>query len=335
MTHKLDPEAQALLDVMQAAGTPQPYTLTVAQARESMRAALVTKGDPIPLHSVEDVSAPTPHGGLTMRLFRPAAGVLPIAMFLHGGGWTLNDLDTHDRLCRRIARRSGWVLASLDYRRAPEHQHPAALEDAHLAYRWLLDNAERLGGDPSGVALVGESSGATTAACLTLLLRDLGAPMPVYQILAYPVADLFGRWPSCEQRGTGYTLDVGFVRWTLRNYVPPDQDLEDPYLLPLAAPDLGGLPPTLVMTAEFDPLRDEGVAFARGLTDAGVEVEHIHVEDQMHGFLLLDRVVAKAGTLIDRLADALSRGAPRRPTSVDSSQASAVTTTLGASHTSS
>jgi acetyl esterase len=290
-----------------------------------MRAALVTKGDPIPLHSVEDVSAPTPHGELAMRLFRPAAGVLPIALFLHGGGWTLNDLDTHDRLCRRIARRSGWVLASLDYRRAPEHQHPAALEDAHLAYRWLLDNAEKLESDPSGVTLVGESSGATTAACLTLLLRDLGAPMPVYQVLAYPVTDLFGRWPSCEQRGMGYTLDAGFIRWSLRNYVPPDQDLQDPYLLPLTAPDLGGLPPTLVMTAEFDPLRDEGIAFAQALRDAGVELEHIHVEDQMHGFLLLDRVVAKTGTLIDRLADALSRRVPRRPPSVGSSQTSAVT----------
>jgi acetyl esterase len=311
MSHQLDPDAQALLDVMRAAGTPQPYTLSVAQARESMRAALVTKGDPLPLHSVEDVSLPTPHGSLAIRLFRPAAGVLPIALFLHGGGWTLNDLDTHDRLCRRIARRSGWTLASLDYRRAPEHQHPAALEDAQLAYRWLLENAGKLEGDPSGVALVGESSGATTAACLTLLLRDLGAPMPVYQALAYPVTDLFGRWPSCEERGIGYTLDVGFARWSLHNYVPPEQDLEDPYLLPLAASDLGGIPPTLVMTAEFDPLRDEGIAFAGRLKDAGVELEHVHVEDQMHGFLLLDRVVAKAGTLIDRLADDLSRRAPR------------------------
>lgn len=325
MSHQLDPDAQALLEVMQAAGTPQPYTLTVAQARESMRAALVTRGNPVPLHSVEELSAPTPHGALAMRLFRPASGVLPVALFLHGGGWTLNDLDTHDRLCRRIAQRSGWLLASLDYRRAPEYKHPAALEDALVAYRWLLDNAERLGGDPSGVALVGESSGATTSACLTLLLRDLGAPMPAYQVLAYPVTDLFGRWPSCEERGTGYTLDVGFARWSWRNYVPLDQDLEDSYLLPLAASDLGGLPPTLLMTAEFDPLRDEGIAFARRLKDAGVELEHIHAQDQMHGFLLLDRVVPKAGTLIDRLADGLARRAPRRPLDVDSSQASAVT----------
>jgi acetyl esterase len=310
---------------MRAAGTPQPYDLSIAQARESMRAAFVTKGDPIPLHSVEDLSLPTPHGELAMRLFRPREGVLPIALFLHGGGWVVNDLDTHDRLCRRIAQRSGWALASLDYRRAPEHQHPAPLEDAQLAYRWLLDNAEWLSGDPSGVALVGESSGATTAACLALLLRDLGAPMPLYQVLAYPVTDVFGRWPSCEERGTGYMLDTGFVGWSFRNYLPPGKDLDDPYLLPLAASEPGGLPPTLLMTAEFDPLRDEGIAFARALSDAGVDIEHIHVEDQMHGFLLLDRVVARAGVLIDRLADALSSRDPQSQLA-GSSQASAVAT---------
>jgi acetyl esterase len=332
MSHQLDPDARALLEVMRAAGTAQPYTLSVPEARESMRAALVTRGEPMAVHSVRDVSLPTPHGPLPIRLYRPAPGTLPTALFLHGGGWTLNDLDTHDRLCRRIARRSGWLLAALDYRRAPEHQHPAALEDARLAYRWLLDNASDIGGDATGVALVGESSGAATAACLTLLLRDLGAPLPVYQILAYPVADLFGRWPSCEERGTGYTLDAEFARWSLANYVPAGQDMEDPYLLPLAAPDLAGVSPTFVMTAEFDPLRDEGVAYAQKLKAAGVAVEHLHVEDQMHGFLLLDRAVAKAGALIDRLADALSSHAAH----VQGARGGQVSTAIAAtvSHTS-
>jgi acetyl esterase len=306
MSPQLDPEAQALLEVMQAVGAVQPYRLPVAEARESMRAALVTKGEPIALHSVEDVSLPTPHGPLGMRLYRPAAGVLPIALFLHGGGWTLNDLDTHDRLCRRIARRSEWLVASLNYRRAPEHKHPAALEDAQNAYRWLLDNAERIGGDALRVALVGESSGATTIACLSLLLRDSGAPPPVLQVLAYPITDMGGRWPSYEERGSGYTLDREFVWWSLDNYVPAGHDPADPYLVPLAVSDPSGVAPTLIMTAEFDPLRDEGIAYAQRLAEAGVAVEHIHVEDQMHGFLLLDRAVEKAGALIDRLADALS-----------------------------
>jgi acetyl esterase len=321
MSSQLDPQAQALLEVMQAVGTPQPYTLSIEEARQSMRSALVGKGDSIPLHSVENISLPTPHGALGMRLYRPAVGTRPIALFLHGGGWILNDLDTHDRLCRRIARRSGWLIVALDYRRAPEHQHPAALEDAQLAYRWLLDNADLIGGDHSGVALVGESAGATTVACLTLLLRDTGAPMPPYQILAYPVTDVVDRWPSYEERGTGYMLDAEFARWSVRTSVPAEHDMEDPYLLPLAASDLSGLAPTLIMTAEFDPLRDEGVAYAQKLQAAGVALEHIHVADQMHGFLLLDRAVAKAGELIDRLADALSAQRLPAETAIGSSSA--------------
>jgi acetyl esterase len=333
MGPQLDPESQALLDVMRAAGTPQPYMLSIEDARESMRAALVTKGDPITLRAVQDISLPTAHGALGLRLYRPADGPLPIVLFLHGGGWTLNDLDTHDRLCRRIARRSGWLLASLDYRKAPEHKHPAALEDAQSAYRWLLDNAAVIGGDPSGVAVAGESAGATTVACLTLLLRDQGAPIPVYQILAYPMTDGHGGWPSYEERGTGYSLDLKFAQWAMDNYLPAGHDLEDPYLFPLAASDLSDLAPTLIMTAEFDPLRDEGVAYAQKLKAAGVTVEHVHVDDQMHGFLLIDRAVAKAGALIDRLADALSRRAPGRLPGAGSSQAPAVTA-VGSSPTS-
>jgi acetyl esterase len=306
MSSELDPEAAALLEVMRAAGAAQPYELPVEQAREQMRAALVTRGEPIPLQRVEDLSLPTAHGPLDMRLYRPGDGALPIALFLHGGGWVFNDLDTHDRLCRRLARRSGCLLAALHYRRAPEHQHPAALEDALLAYRWLLDNAERVSGDASRVALVGESSGATTAACLTLLLRDLRAPMPLFQILAYPIADMSDRWPSYEEHGSGYTLDAELIHWLLRCAVPEGHDPGDPYLFPLCAAGHGGLAPTLVVTAEFDPLRDGGIAYARKLAAAGTEVEHIHAEDQMHGFLLLDRAVTKAGALTDRLADALA-----------------------------
>lgn len=324
MTHQLDPDAQALLEVMSAVGAPQAYEVSVEQARQQARAALIDRGAPIPLQDAQQITLPTPHGPLAMRLFRPAAGILPVALFVHGGGWTVNDLDTHDRLCRLIARRSGSLVAALDHRRAPEHRHPAALEDAHLAYRWLLDNADRLEVDSSAVALVGESSGASTAACLSLLLRDLGAPLPVYQVLAYPMAGAFEDWSSYGERGTDYTLDLKFVRWALANYLPDGHDPRDPYVLPLASGDLSGLPPTLVMTAEFDPLRDEGIALAQRLASAGVSVERIHAEDQMHGFLLLDRAIAKAGALIDRLADALAAHVSRPSAGLDPLQASTV-----------
>ncbi len=307
---QLDPQAQMLLDVMRAVGAPALNTLPVEQAREQARAALLTRGQPLALHHVEDVCLPSPDGVLALRLYRPRPGVLPIALFLHGGGWTLNDIDTHDALCRRIAKRSGWLLASLDYRRAPEHRHPAALQDARLAYEWLLENATRLQGDSALMALVGESSGANTATALALLLHDTGAPPPAFQVLAYPLLDVPGRWPSHRERSSGYTLDSQLLQWFVENNLPLDFDpgdpYRDPYLFPLGAPDLQGLPPALVMTAEFDPLRDEGVAYAKRLAAAGVPVEHLHADDQMHGFLMVDRAIARAGELIDRLADALA-----------------------------
>lgn len=306
MTAHLDPDAQAILDVIRAAGAAPLHTLTVDQARERMRAALVTKVEPLPLQAVKTVPVPTVLGTLRLRLYRPRDGELPVALFLHGGGWTLNDLDTHDDLCRHLAKRSGWLLASLDYRRAPEHKHPAALKDALIAYRWLLDNAQRIGCDPARRAIVGESSGATMAAGLTLLLREMGAPMPAYQALAYPITDAFDRWPSYAERGSGYILDRDQLRWYLDNYLPATYGTADQYLFPLMAQDLSGLPPALVMTAEFDPLRDEGIAYAERLAEAGVRVEHKHANDQMHGFLLHGKVISRARELIDLVADALS-----------------------------
>jgi len=306
MTSQLDPQAQDLLDVISAVGLAPIHTLPVADARERMRATLISATEPLTLAGVEDISLATPSGALRLRLYRPREGALPVALFFHGGGWTLNDIDTHDDLCRRLAKRSGWLFASLDYRRAPEHKHPAALEDACWAYRWLLDNAESIACDPTCRAVVGESSGGTIAASLTLLLRDIGAPLPTYQILAYPLMGALDRWPSRTERGSGYTLDSEQVKWFLGHCLPENCDPADPYLFPLASQDLSGLPPALVMTAEFDPLRDEGVAYAEKLARAGVSVEHLHADDQMHGFLMLSRAVARAGQLVDHLADALA-----------------------------
>jgi acetyl esterase len=309
MTSVLDPEAQAILDVIAASGAAHLSTLSVEAARERMRAALVAKAPALSLRDVRDISLPTPSGSLRVRLYRPADGYLPIALFLHGGGWTVNDVDTHDELCRRLAKRSGWLLASLDYRKAPEHKHPAPLEDAHLAYRWLLDNAAAIECDASRRAVVGESSGGALAANLSALLRDLGAPMPTYQVLAYPVTDCLDRWPSYTERGSGYILDRSLMQWYFEHGQPLGPPDQTPYFIPLATQDLSGLPATLLLTAEFDPLRDEGIAYAKRLTDAGVAVEHIHAAQQMHGFLLVGRAVASAGSLIDAIGDRLARAA--------------------------
>ena len=306
MTSQLDPQAQDLLDVISAAGLAPIHTLSVADARERMRATLISSGEPLAMKSVEEVRLATPSGALRLRLYRPSEGALPVALFFHGGGWTLNDVDTHDDLCRRLAKRSGWLFASLDYRRAPERKHPAALEDAYHAYRWLLDNTGLIDCDPTCRAVVGESSGGTIAAALTLLLRDSGAPMPTYQVLAYPMMDLLDRWPSHGERGRGYILDREQIKWFQSHFLAADCDPADPYLFPLASRDLCGLPPALVMTAEFDPLRDEGIAYAEKLAQADVAVEHLHANDQMHGFLMLSRAVVRASQLVNRLADALA-----------------------------
>jgi acetyl esterase len=309
VTARLDPQAQDLLDVITSIGLPPIHTLSVAEARERMRTALVRPGEPLP--SVEDVLVPTPGGPRCLRLYRPRAGRLPVSLFLRGGGWTINDLDTHDVLCRRLARRSGWMFASLDYRRAPEHKHPAALEDAYHAFRWLVDNHERIESDGC-CAVVGESSGGTMAVTLTVLLRDAGAPAPDYLVIAYPLIDRPGRWPSYEEYGSGYTLDRAQVEWYL-GHVAPARGVDETYLLPLTGKDLTGFPPALVMTAEFDPLRDEGLAFADQLARAGVTVEHVHAKDQMHGFLMIAKAVDGADRLVDRLADALAARHALRP----------------------
>jgi acetyl esterase len=301
----LDPQAQDLLDVIEAAGVAPIHTISVDDARERMRATLIQRGASLELANVEDVSLETPDGTLGVRLYRPTDGVLPVALFFHGGGWTLNDLDTHDDLCRRLAKRSGCLFIAVDYRRAPEHKYPAALDDACHVYRWLLDNGERLGCDLTSRAVVGESSGATIAAALTHRLRDEGVPLPTYQVIAYPLLDMPDRWPSYSERGNGYMLDSAQLEWYLGHYLPAGCDLEDPYLFPLHASSFVGLPPALVMTAEFDPVRDSGVAYAKQLARDGVPVEHLHIPDQMHGFLLLGRIVTKAASLVDRTADAL------------------------------
>ncbi len=307
----LDPNARAILDVIDAAGLPPLQMLSVNEARERTRSALVMRRPAVTLQEIADHTVTTSSGPLRLRTYRPAAGPLSVALFLHGGGWTLNDLDTHDHLCRKLAARSGWLIASLDFRRAPEHPHPAALEDAYCGYRWLLDNASDLGGDSTRRALIGESSGATTAASLSLLLRQGDEPMPSYQVLAYPVTDQFDRWPSYEKYGRGYLLDRELIRWYFDQYLPESWTADDPMIFPMVERDLGGLPATLMVTAEFDPLRDEGVAYADRLEEAGVAVDRLHAHDQMHGFLLLDSVIPRCAELLDHVGGLLARANER------------------------
>jgi acetyl esterase len=314
---QLDPQAQELLEAMRAFGRPPVHTLAIGDARRARRAQLVVDPPRVQLASVEDDRVPGPCGGTPVRWYRPSAeSGLSATLYFHGGGWTVEDLDTHDHLCRRLAGRSRSVVVSVGYRQGPAHRYPAAVEDAYAAVHWLAAAATERGVDPTRVAVAGDSAGANLATVVALLCRDRRGPAPRFQALAYPVTD---HWQagtnSYRQRAEGYTLTQDFMKWSFEQYLPDGfdsndssyVDAADPYLFPLRAPDLSGLPPALIFTAEFDPLRDEGRAYAQRLQAAGVAAEHIHFEDQMHGFLLQELIIDRAREAVDQFADALHR----------------------------
>ena len=307
---QLDPQARSLLEAMQASGQRPLFTMPVPDARRARRRLLVVHPPRVQIAKVEDDLVPGPLGGIPLRWYRPSpeAG-LPVALYFHGGGWAVDDLDTHDHLCRRLASRSQAVVVSVAYRRGPEHPYPAAVEDAYAATQWVAAAGRERGADPARLAVAGDSAGGNLATVATLLCRDRRGPAVRFQALAYPVTDYWqaGR-ASYDQYAEGYTLSRDFMKWTFQQYLPDSFDRADPYLFPLRAADLSGLPAALIVTAEFDPLRDEGRAYAERLRAAGVAVEHVRFGDQMHGFLLQETTVDRAREAVDHFADALRQG---------------------------
>ena len=252
----------------------------------------------------------SPGGELGARLYRPALDARPLIVYLHGGMWLMCDLDTHDRTCRRLAAAADAAVLALDYRRGPEAPWPAAVDDTVTGLRW----ARALAGEGLGIAVAGDSAGGNLAALACLRLRDAGAPLPVAQLLAYPNTDLTLSQPSIRAKGTGWGLDAEDLAWAVGQWLPAHTEPGDPRVSPLFAANLAGLPATLIVTAEHDPLRDEGDAFAAALTAAGTPVRHRCEPGMVHGFLQgldLESPAAQAAT--DRFfADAreLVRGRP-------------------------
>jgi acetyl esterase len=307
---RLDPQARSLLEAMKAARQPPLFTVPVADARRARRRQLVVDPPRVAMVTVEDDLVPGPLGGLPVRWYRPGPGSgLPVTLYFHGGGWTVDDLDTHDHLCRRLASRSQAVVVSVAYRRGPEHPYPAAVEDAYAATHWIAAAGREHGVDPARMAVAGDSAGGNLATVAALLCRDRRGPAVRFQALAYPVTDHWqaGR-ASYDQYAEGYTLSREFMQWAFQHYLSDGLDRADPYVFPVHAADLSGLPPALIVTAEFDPLRDEGRAYAERLRAAGVAVEYLHLDDQMHGFLLQEAVVDRARQAVDHFADAIRRG---------------------------
>jgi acetyl esterase len=286
----------------------------VTDAAEARRIAAASRrpvANPIRVDRVEDREIAGPGGPLPIRIFTPPTGGEPPALvvYFHGGGWVICDLDSHDRHCRMIAVDAGAVVVSVDYRLAPEHRFPAAIDDGYAALTWAVAHAAELGADPSRVAVAGDSAGGNIAAAVAITARDRGGPPIAFQLLVYPVTDHRFDTASYREKGDGkWFLTEAHMRWFWDQYIGPGGDGTDPRASVLRA-DLRGLPPAFVMTGEHDPLRDEGEAYAGALVAAGVEADHHRAAGMFHGFFTLDDVLpdAAGGTraAIDALAAAL------------------------------
>ena len=238
-------------------------------------------------------------GGVRLRLYRPAAaGVPPVLVYFHGGGWTIGDLDTHDVLCRQLCRAAEVAVVSVDYRLGPEHRFPAAVDDCIAATRWLQREGAALGLDAARLAVGGDSAGGNLAAVVALALRDAGDAVPAFQLLIYPATDQRAIAPSHTTNGQGYLLTADSVAYYRGQYLPEPAQWSDWRASPLLAADLSRLPPALVLTAGFDPLRDEGRQYADALSAAGNRVQYVCFERQVHGFITMSKILDEARTAV-------------------------------------
>lgn len=281
----LTPEAQAYLNAFHASGTPM-HTVSPEQARELV-APLKLKREKV--STTREIWLAGPAGELAARVYIPlsaedAEELLPTVVFFHGGGWVVGSLDSHDALCRRLCNASGALVLSVDYRLAPESRYPAAVEDAYAATVWASNFIEHFGGDPAQLIVCGDSAGGNLAAAVALMARDRGGPTIIGQWLLYPITDYSFETESYRTNGAGYFLTTETMKWFWDHYLADSAQGIEPYASPLRA-TLAGLSPAVVLTAEFDPLRDEGLAYADHLEQAGVPVARVACAGQIHGFL--------------------------------------------------
>jgi acetyl esterase len=300
-------EVQTILDFIAAAGTPPREQLTPAELRESY-SLLSTTATKAEMAVVSDHTAPGPAGDIPVRVYVPTSepGPRPVLVYFHGGGWVIGDIETHDCTVRAVAEASGVTAVSVDYRRAPEDPFPAALDDCLAAVRWVVANAAELDVDPARLAVGGDSAGGNLAAIVAHELRSAGGPDVRFQLLVYPVTDGTMGHPSIDENAEGYFLTKDTMDWFWEQYVG-DGDRTGVRVSPMHLPDeaLAGLPPALVITAEYDPLRDEGEAYAARLAAAGVEVTSRRFDGMIHGFFSLRDLVPEGDVAIAEAGAAL------------------------------
>lgn len=311
MLDKLHPQTRAMLERIRSGGAPSFDTLQPAQSREIYRSRVALVNLPkAALASVEDRSIAGPHGPIPLRIYKPAGSVegLPVVLFFHGGGFVLGDLETHDPECRLLAKLSPAIVVSVDYRLAPENKFPAAIDDSYAATCWVHENARVLGGDPERLAVCGDSAGGTIAIVMTQLAKQHGGPPIKLQLLVYPGTDRLeatASRPSHAFYDSGLFLTRDLVKWYADQYFPASADPDDFRFCPIAASDLSGLPPALIVTAQYDPICDDGKAYAERLRSAGVETTYRCYAGQVHGFFVWGGVVDDCRRVIDDLVAAI------------------------------
>ncbi len=301
----VDPQIQGMLDLLARLDGPVMSSLTPQQAREGFEQMTVGMRSPellVPVASTSDLEIPGPAGPLHARIYRPESATsapCPTVLFVHGGGFVIGSVETHENQARTICRDTASVVVSIDYRLAPESPWPGPVDDSYASLQWCADHIDELGGDPGLLAVAGDSAGGNIAAVLAQLARD-GGPALCAQFLIYPVTDFDpdATYPSRIDNAEGYFLTSDDMRWFHDMYVPAGSDDDDPRLSPLRARDLSGLAPAVVLTAEFDPLRDEGEAYAAALSAAGVEVHHTRAAGLIHGFFDLGTLSAAAAMAV-------------------------------------
>jgi acetyl esterase len=303
----LDPQLKTMLDQLASLGGPPLSELGVDGARAFLESMKMLDG-PLPeLASVDDRTFAGPAGAVPVRIYRPTreSTPQPVLVWFHGGGWVLGSIDLGDHTCATLAKQAGVVVVSVGYRLAPEHPYPAGPDDCYAALEWVAANAGELGVDAERIAVGGDSAGGNLAAVVALLARDRRGPVLRFQLLVYPVTDALLSYPSIHENGEGYMLTGDAMKWFVELYLGEHGNPKDPRVSPIYAGDLAGLPPALVITAEFDPLRDEGEAYAKRLEQAGVAATSSRYDGMIHGFFGMSAMLDGAKPAVDEAAAAV------------------------------
>ncbi|MFB2973869.1 alpha/beta hydrolase [Aerosakkonema sp. BLCC-F183] len=288
----LDRQVEEFLRLIAQMELPRLSTLDPVQARELAAKLRGKPLRPLALARVENRTIPGPDSEIPIRIYVPNGNApFPVVVFFHGGGWVLGNLDAMDSTCRSLAKDVGCIVVSVDYRLAPEHKFPAAVEDAYAATMWVANNAGVINADRDRIAVVGDSAGGNLAAAVALMARDRGQPALTYQVLIYPVTQYDFDTNSYREYAEGFGLSKAEMIWFWQHYLANAADGQNPYASPLLAQDLSNLPPALIITAECDVLRDEAQAYAVRLQSAGVSVQLKQYDGMIHGFVGMAQVI--------------------------------------------